>query len=64
MEFLYHTVGLVFIFWGLSTLFPIVISLLSSVSKSCLALYDFMDCVMLGSSVPCYLLEFAQIHVH
>ena len=34
-----------------------------SVTKSCLTLFEPMDCSMPGSSVLPYLLEFAQIHV-
>ena len=34
------------------------------VSKSCPILHDPMDCSMPGLSVPHYLLEFAQVHVH
>ena len=34
------------------------------VAKSSLTLCDPMDCSMPGSLVLCYLLEFAQIHVH
>ena len=34
-----------------------------SVTKSCPTLCNPMDCGMSGSSVPHYLLEFAQIHV-
>ena len=35
-----------------------------SLTKSCLTFCDPMDCSLLGSSVFCYLLKFAQIHVH
>ena len=35
-----------------------------SVAKSCLTLCNPMDCSTSGSSVLCYLLEFAQIHIH
>ena len=35
-----------------------------SVTESCLALCDPMDCSTSGSSLPCYLLELAQIHIH
>ena len=35
-----------------------------SVAKSCLTLFDPMDCSMLGSPVLHYLPEFAQSHVH
>ena len=35
-----------------------------SVAKSCLTLYDPMDCSMPGFPVLHYLLEFAQAHVH
>ena len=35
-----------------------------SVAKSCLILCDLMNCNTPGSSVVCYLPEFAQIHVH
>ena len=34
------------------------------VTKSCPPLCDPMDCCTPGASVLCYLLEFAQIHVH
>ena len=37
---------------------------ISSVTKSCLALWDPMDCNTPGFPVLHYLLEFAQIHVH
>ena len=36
--------------------------LFCSVAKSCLALFDHMDCSSPGSSVPHYLLEFLQIY--
>ena len=35
-----------------------------SVTKSCLTLFDPMDCSMPGSSLLHYLPEFAQTHVH
>ena len=35
-----------------------------SVIQSCLTLCDTMDYSMPGLSVPHYLLEFAQVHVH
>ena len=35
-----------------------------SVANSCLTLGNTLDCSMPGFSVPHYLLEFAQIHVH
>ena len=35
-----------------------------SVAKSSLTLCDAMDCSLPGFSVPHYLPEFAQIHVH
>ena len=35
-----------------------------SVTKSCLTLFDFVDCSTPGFPVLHYLLEFAQIHIH
>ena len=35
-----------------------------SVAKLCLTLCNPMDCSMLGFPVLCYMLEFAQTHIH
>ena len=51
----------------LQNIFPLEVGTVKicccSVAKSCLTLGDPTDCRTPGSSVLCYLLEFAQIHV-
>ena len=42
----------------------LLLLLLCSVTKSCTAFCDHMDCSMPGFHVPHHLLEFAQVHVH
>ena len=52
----------------LQNIFPLEVGTVKicccSVAKSCLTLGDPTDCRTPGSSVLCYLLEFAQIHVY
>ena len=52
--------------WGLqpSGSYPLQFGCCCSVTKLCPTLFDPMDCSIPGSSVPHYLPEFTQIHVH
>ena len=62
MEELDHTVVLVLIFGGISTLVFMLLCCL--VAQSWLTLCNPMDYSTLGCPVPYHSLEFAQVHVH